>query len=196
MAQDSSKPDFWETRYRQNITPWDAGRVPGALVRFTARHAARGRVLIPGCGTGYEVRHLAQAGFQVTAIDFSEAALEAARRELGPHSHLLRRADFFGFEGDETKFDAIYERAFMCALPRRVWTDWAGRVAQLLKPGGLLFGVFFFDSNAKGPPFGISPEELGALLAADFTRIEDEPVEDSLPVFAGKERWQVWRRRS
>jgi len=194
MAQDSSKPEFWETRYRQNVTPWDAGRVPGALERFIARHAARGRVLIPGCGTGYEVRHLAQAGFQVTAIDFSEAALEAARRELGPLSHLLRRADFFGFEGDGIGFDAIYDRAFLCALPRRVWTDWAGRVAQLLRPGGLLFGVFYFDNLAKGPPFGIAHEELKALLAADFTRIEDEPVEDSLPVFAGKERWQVWRR--
>jgi len=194
MAQDSSKPDFWDTRYRQNVTPWDAGRVPVALERFTARHAARGAALVPGCGTGYEVRRLAQAGFQVTAIDFSEAALEAARRELGPLAHLLRRADFFGFEGDETKFDAIYERALLCALPRRVWTDWAGRVAQLLRPGGLLFGVFFFDANPKGPPFGIAPEALDALLAANFTRTEDEPVEDSLPVFAGKERWQVWRR--
>ena len=194
MAQDSSKPEFWETRYRQNVTPWDAGRVPGALERFTARQAARGTVLVPGCGTGYEVRHLAQAGFRVTAIDFSEAALEAARRELGPLSHLLRRADFFGFEGDDTKFDAIYERALLCALPRRVWPDWAKRVAQLLVPGGLLFGLFFFDDNAKGPPFGIAPQELDALLGAHFARIEDDPVDDSLPAFAGKERWQVWRR--
>jgi len=27
-------------------------------------------------------------------------------------------------------------------------------------------------------------------------RIEDAPVGDSIPVFEGKERWQVWRRRS
>ena len=196
MAQDSSRPDFWDTRYRQNITPWDAGRVPAALQRFVARHTGRGRVLVPGCGTGYEVRELARTGFDVTAIDFSEAALEAARRELGPLAHLVRFADFFDFEGDAPPFDAIYERAFLCALPRRLWSDWARRAAQLLRPGGLLFGLFFFDDNVKGPPFGIAAADLDALLSGDFERLEDEPVEDSLPVFAGKERWQVWRRKS
>jgi SAM-dependent methyltransferase len=195
MAQDSSKPDFWDSRYRQNVMPWDAGRVPAALERFTARHAARGRVLVPGCGTGYEVRLLAQTGFEVSAIDFSEAAVEAARRELGPLADLVRPADFFGFEGDTQPFDAIYERAFLCALPRRIWADWERRTAQLLRSGGLLFGVFFFDSNAKGPPFGIGAADLQALLGGDFERIEDEPVEDSPPVFEGKERWQVWKRR-
>jgi len=195
VAQDSSKPDFWDSRFRQNVIPWDAGGVPVALSRFIVRHEGRGRVLVPGCGTGYEVRELAQAGFDVTAIDFSEAALDAARRELGPHSHLVRFADFFGFEGDAVPFDAIYERAFLCALPRRNWGDWERRTAQLLRPGGLLFGVFFFDSNVKGPPFGIGAADLEALLSGDFERLEDEPVEDSLPVFAGKERWQVWRRR-
>lgn len=195
MAQDSSKPDFWDSRFRQNVTPWDAGGVPAALSRFIARHAGRGRVLVPGCGTGYEVRELAQAGFEVTAIDFSEAAVEAARRELGSLAHLVSFADFFGFEGDDRPFDAIYERAFLCALPRRNWSDWERRTAQLLRPDGLLFGVFFFDSNAKGPPFGIGAADLEALLSGDFERIEDEPVEDSLPVFAGKERWQVWKKR-
>ena len=196
MAQDSSKPDFWDTRFRQNVTPWDAGRVPAALERFVSRHTGRGRVLVPGCGTGYEVRQLAQAGFDVTAIDFSEAALEAARRELGPLAHLVHCADFFGLEGDTPPFNAIYERAFLCALPRRLWSDWARRVAELLRPGGLLFGNFFFDSNVKGPPFGIGQAELDTLLSGDFERIEDEPVEDSIPAFAGRERWQVWRRKS
>ena len=195
MAQDSSRPDFWDTRYRQNITPWDAGRVPAALQRFVARHTGRGRVLVPGCGTGYEVRELAHAGFDVTAIDFSEAAFEAARRELGPLAHLVRIADFFGFEHDTPPFDAIYERAFLCALPRRVWPDWERRAAQLLRPGGLLFGVFYFDDNARGPPFGVAAGQLEALLAPDFERIEDEPVEDSIPAFAGRERWRVWRRK-
>ena len=195
MAQDSSRPDFWDTRFRQNVTPWDAGRVPVALQRFVSRHTGRGRVLVPGCGTGYEVRELAHAGFDVTAIDFSEAALEAARRELGPLAHLVRLADFFGFECDTLPFDGIYERAFLCALPRREWDKWAACAAELVRPNGLLFGFFFFDTSAKGPPFGITAEQLDALLAPDFERIEDEPVEDSVPAFAASERWQVWKRR-
>ncbi|MBI2960964.1 MAG: methyltransferase domain-containing protein [Betaproteobacteria bacterium] len=175
--------------------PWDAGRVPQSLEQFVARHSGRGRVLVPGCGTGYEVRLLAEAGFEVTAIDFSEEAIEAGRRALGSHAHLLRLADFFRFEGDQPHFDAIYERAFLCALPRRIWGDWATRTAALLRPGGLLFGLFYFDNNAKGPPFGIGAAELDALLSPSFDLVENEAVSDSIPAFAGRERWQVWRRR-
>jgi len=46
-----------------------------------------------------------------------------------------------------------------------------------------------------GPPFALhSQPQLYALLAPAFERIEDAPVADSIPVFAGKERWQVWVR--
>ena len=195
MAQDSTQPDFWDRRFRENFTPWDAGGVPAVLTRFAARHPGKGRVLIPGCGSAYEARYLAEQGWQVSAIDFSEAAIEAAQRVLGEWKHLARCADFHGFEGDELPFDAVYERAFLCALPRRAWEGWARRMAEIVRPGGLLMGVFFFDTNQKGPPFGIVPHELDALLAPGFERLEDEPVEDSIPVFKGKERWQVWRRR-
>ena len=57
--------------------------------------------------------------------------------------------------------------------------------------------IFYFDDNAKGPPFGIAPAALDALLGAHFARLEDAavPASDSLPVFRGKERWQVWQRK-
>jgi SAM-dependent methyltransferase len=196
MAQDSTQPDFWEKRFRENATPWDAGGVPEILKRFAERHPDKGRVLIPGCGSAYEARYLAEQGWQVSAIDFSEAAVVAATRVLGRWSHLVRCADFYSFVGDDQPFDAVYERAFLCALPRRAWAEWARRMAQVLRPGGLLFGVFYFDSNQKGPPFGIEPDELEALLVPNFDRIEDEPVEDSIPVFKGRERWQLWRRKA
>jgi thiopurine S-methyltransferase len=68
-------------------------------------------------------------------------------------------------------------------------------MAELLRPGGLLAGYFFVSDEGKGPPFGILAQQLDDLLAPHFTRREDRPVEDSLPVFAGRERWQVWQRR-
>jgi hypothetical protein len=201
MAQDSSRPDFWDTRYAAGVTPWDARRVPPMLAAWVAAHAARlpgARVLIPGCGSGYEVRCFADAGCEVLAIDFSDAAIEAARRELAALGPLVRKADFFGFDGDATPFDVIYERALLCALPRRDWPAWGRRVGALVKPGGLLAGFYYFDGNAKGPPFGIDAPALAALLAPAFDCLEDSTVPDEqcLPVFAGKERWQVWQRRA
>jgi thiopurine S-methyltransferase len=150
---------------------------------------------VPGCGAGYEVRAFAQSGHDVLGIEFSDAAIEAARRELGPLADRVKRADFFAL--DTTPFDVVYERAFLCALPRRVWPQWAARTAVLVRPGGELAGFFFFDDNERGPPFGISAPELGELLSPWFEMSQDVaiPAEDSLAVFKGKERWQVWRRK-
>lgn len=193
MAQDSSKPDFWETRYLQNFMPWDAGFVPQALKTFVDRNRP-GRVLIPGCGSAYEARYLAEAAWKITAIDFSPAAVETAQRTMGRYADRVRLDDFFHFALD-APFDVVYERAFLCALPRKMWQTYADRVTEVLTPRGLLAGYFFYHDEQRGPPFGTSERELTELLGKDFERIADEPVADSIDVFAGKERWQVWRRK-
>jgi hypothetical protein len=80
---------------------------------------------------------------------------------------------------------------------RRLWSAWSERIAQLVAPGGDLAGFFYFDAGERGPPFALhGQEELDALLTPSFERIEDTAVTDSIPVFRGKERWQVWRRHS
>ena len=195
MAQDSSKPDFWDTRFRGGVTPWDAGGVPSILEIWLKKRTAPLRVLVPGCGTGYEVRAFAERGHDVLAIDFSDAALEAARRELGKLASLVRKGDFFSLQ--EGPFDVVYERAFLCALPRSLWPDWGRRIAELVRPGGELAGFFYFDDNQRGPPFGIAPSLLNSFLQENFQLTEklSVPAGQSLPVFQGKEVWQVWRRR-
>jgi hypothetical protein len=115
---------------------------------------------------------------------------------LGPHGGHVRQADFFAPIGG-APFDVVYERALLCALPRRLWSDWARRMAGLVRADGLLAGFFYFDAGERGPPFPLhGQEELDALLAPAFERVEDAPVDDSIDVFRGKERWQVWRRQS
>ena len=191
MSQDSSKPDFWDTRYRDGVTPWDAGRVPPGLVRWLKKQPAGRRVLIPGCGSGYEVQYFADHGDDVLGIDFSEPALSRARRLSLP----VRHADFFALA--EPPFDLVYERTFLCALPRTRWPEWSAHIPKLLRSGGRLAGFFFFDDNERGPPFGISMTRLHELLDRTFTLEEDQavPAEESVPVLSGKERWQVWKRR-
>jgi hypothetical protein len=69
-------------------------------------------------------------------------------------------------------------------------------MADLLPAGALLAGFFFIGTTPKGPPFGIERGELEALLTPFFELLEDEPVTDSIAVFAGRERWLTWRRRA
>jgi hypothetical protein len=195
MAQDSSLPEFWSTRYRHHVTPWDAGKVPAELRHFAATLPALTRILVPGCGSAHEVVFLAQAGMDVLAIDFSPEAVELAQQHAGALADRIRLADFFTFDPGSAPVEVIYERAFLCALPRRLWTHYAERMADLLAPQQRLAGFFFYSDNLKGPPFGTSPQELLDLLDAAFERIEDRPTAEPLPVFQDGERWQVWRRR-
>ena len=194
MAQDSSKPEFWESRYRDNVVPWDAGKVPAALQEYAGSRSPGARVLIPGCGSAYEAAYLSDKGFDVLAIDFSPAAVDVAQKNLGRFGNIVRLADFFAFNFGQS-FDVIYERAFLCALPPQMWSQYAPRTAQLLRPGGELAGFFFFQETERGPPFGTTPDSLHALLDSGFALVEDKAVTDSIPVFQGAERWQVWRRR-
>lgn len=192
--RDPTSPGFWDERFERGFTPWDRGGVPQALRDFVAREGRPLTTLVPGCGAAYELVLLAEAGWDATAIDFSPAAVATARAKAGQWAGRIVEADFFSWQ-PARPLDLIYERAFLCALPRAMWPRVAARWAELLAPGARLAGFFFFDDNPKGPPFGIAPEQLDALLAPWFDCIEDACVTDSIPVFDGKERWKVWQRR-
>lgn len=202
-TRDPSQAAFWDERFAANFTPWDQGAVPPALGRWLARAALApgARVLVPGCGSAYEAAFLDAAGFAVLSIDIAEAALARARAVLPADvaGRVLRKADFFAFAAEP--FDAIYERAFLCALPPRLWPAYAARCAELLEPDGWLAGLFFIDpappEPRRGPPFAMTRAELDALLAPAFECTGDQaiPSGESIVVFAGRERWMVWRRR-
>lgn len=194
QQRDPLSPAFWDERFARAFTPWDRGGVPLALRRFIDASARPLRTLIPGCGTAHELVALAEAGWDATAIDFSPAAVALARAAAGPWAACIEQADFLAWQ-PAAPLELIYERAFLCAVPRALWPKVAARWAQLLAPGALLAGFFFFDDAPKGPPFGIGRAGLDALLLGHFDCIDDAPVEDSIPVFADKERWMVWRRK-
>lgn len=189
-------PDFWDKRFAAGATPWDHGSAPAELEALLPPPASAmpPRILVPGCGHAREAAWLDQRGWAVTALDFAPAAIAAAREVLGEWGGELRCADFFDFPV-EAPYDVVYERAFLCALPRKLWPGYGPRAAELVRPGGYLAGFFFFSDEPKGPPFGIGVAEQEALLFPWFERIADAPAQAPIPVFAGGEHWQVWRRR-
>ncbi|HEV2436187.1 MAG TPA: methyltransferase domain-containing protein [Verrucomicrobiae bacterium] len=192
VEQDPSKQDFWDRRYEAGKTPWDSHGVPGQVKSYIA-DAQPGRILIPGCGSGYEVAAFHAAGWSVTAIDFSSVAVERAKNLLGPLGDCVVLGDFFRYPFGESVFDVVYERTFLCALPPRLWPDYASRMRQLIRPGGKLIGFFLYGDEPEPPPYPMAESQAMELFGCEFTRTQDIPLTDSLPVFAGKERWQEWK---
>jgi SAM-dependent methyltransferase len=193
-SRDPLAPAFWDERFDRRFTPWERGAAPPELRAFVAQAPKPLAVLAPGCGSAHELALMLEAGWDATAIDFSPSAVARAQALAGQWADRIVQADFFTY-APPRPLDLVYEQAFLCALPRARRPDVAARWAGLLAPGGLLAGYFFFDDVPKGPPFGIAREELEALLAPHFECVADQAVPDSIPVFAGKERWMEWRRR-
>ena len=194
-SSDSNQPDFWTVRYAAGKTPWDFGGVPSALKSFLERSFVPGSVLIPGCGSVYEIKSFHAAGYDISAIDFSPAAIEQAKRVLGVLAERVILGDFFTHDFGERRFDLIYERTFLCSMTPSRWPEYVNRMAELLSPGGRLIGVFLYGQrSSSGPPFPLTEREAEHLFKKRFERVRSEAMTDSLPLFRDMERWQEWHK--
>jgi hypothetical protein len=194
-SSDSNQPDFWNVRYASGNTPWDFGGVPLALKLFLERSSGSGKVLIPGCGSGYEVQAFHAAGYDVSAIDFSSAAVEQAKRVLGPLAERVILGDFFTYDFGQQRFDLIYERTFLCSMTPSRRPDYVNRTADLLSPGGGLIGVFLYGQpSSSGPPFPLTEHEAAKLFKKRFELVRSEAMTDSMRLFRDRERWQEWQK--
>lgn len=74
---------FYETIYRYFRAPWDIG--PRAELRSLVEsgRVQPGRAIDLGCGAGANSIYLAQKGFEVTGVDYAQAAIEKARSRAG-----------------------------------------------------------------------------------------------------------------
>ena len=190
---DSARPAFWNQRYASGETPWTLQAIPATLRSFVKKTQTRGTVLIPGCGTDHAVlQFFRTAGFDVTAIDFSTAAVAQIKKALRNFDGKIIGGDFFTFDF-QSRFDLIYERTFLCALPPQKWPHYAKRVARLLRPGGKLAGIFFYGTEPEPPPYPLSDARAAEIFGKYFRLIRDVKIADSVAMFAGRERWQEWQ---
>jgi hypothetical protein len=132
----------------------------------------------------------------VTAIDFSLVAVDYMQKALPNVRDRIIFGNFFTHDFGRAAFDVVYERTFLCSLPPRLWNDYVARVAELLKPRGLLAGFFFYGEESDPPPYPLTESKASELFDGRFDLLRSEPVTDSLPFFAGCERWQEWQLRS
>ncbi|SEP07215.1 methyltransferase domain-containing protein [Aquisalimonas asiatica] len=179
MATDQA--NYWHQRWLEGKTGWDRGDASPALRRWLdAGHMTPGRILVPGCGNGYEVDLLAAHGFSVTALDIVPEPLAALRERLAARGLTadVVEGDVFTYMHPDGPFDAVYEQTCLCAFDPALRPDYAERLRQWVRPGGTLYALFAQTPWRNGPPFHSSPEQMRALFTdadwiwpaeADFT---------------------------
>jgi SAM-dependent methyltransferase len=194
--EDSFRTQFWVKRWEREKQSWDLGHIPPNLAAFLTRSSsAPASVLVPGCGSGYEVRAFHEAGHDVEAIDFSGPAVAHARELLGPLGERIIHGNFFKHDFGEKRYSLIYERGFLCSFAPAHWEDYVSRMAGLLSPGGRLVGLFLYGDEPEPPPYPLTDETASALFGRSFRLVNAEAAAaDSVPVYEGKERWQEWKK--
>ena len=182
------KADFWEARYANDETGWDAKAPTTPFVAFfeTLKNKEV-RILIPGCGNAYEGELLWRLGFKNTyLLDYAEAPREnfLTRVPSFPANQFLL-GDFFELKG---KYDFIFEQTFFCALEPKLRSDYAKKMYDLLEPNGHLVGLMFtFPLTEVGPPFGGSAKEYQTYFEPYFDFCTFEPCRNSIKPRMGKE---------
>jgi SAM-dependent methyltransferase len=192
----------WEKRWQAGQTGWDLGAASPPLIEYADQippEKRDRRVLIPGCGNGYEAIHLLENGFSdVTMVDIAPTAVERLQKRLdgavpGWQNHLqVLCADFFTLEGP---YDLILEQTFFCALEPVQRPDYVQKMHSLLAPGGTLAGVLFDRDFEGGPPFGGHSEEYRALFEPLFEITTLAPCYNSIPPRANAEVFVLLRKK-
>lgn len=83
---------FYEVIYRYFRAPWDIGAREELVDLVDSGRIEPCRAIDLGCGTGANAIYLAQKGFEVTGVDYAEAAIEKAMaraREAGVHVEFI-----------------------------------------------------------------------------------------------------------
>ena len=150
--------------------PWDSGIPAPELVRAIAGRPP-GRALDLGCGTGTNVRYLAEHGWQATGIDFVPRAIAQARRKLRGREGAAQL-----LVGDVTQleklplagpFDLALDLGCFHSLSAGGRQRYASGLAHWLAPRGIYLLYAWQPDPAQGL-WGIPREDVIATFAHGF----------------------------
>lgn len=192
-------PAFWAHFWTHGVTPWDIGRAHPVLddeADALADGLATRDAFVPGAGRGHDALRLADAGWRVTAVDFSPEAASCVAHALSALGGTFLVRDVFDVDVS-AGFDLWWEHTFLSALPPTHHRAWADTAARAVRPGGRLAALLFpTDKPAAdgGPPYRVDLPLVDRLLDGTFTRERDRPVAAGTGHRSFGQHYGVWRR--
>lgn len=203
--------DAWLTRWQEGRTGFHRSAVHADLIEHIASLLPTpGRILVPLCGKSLDLGWLVAQGCEVVGVELSPLAAQQYHEAAGITPEIHQEGDFTVwrspglsywvgdfFQLPPGRFDAVWDRAAMVALPPHLRDRYTACIkAQLGAGGRLLLNCLTYDLPRDQPPFSITDDEVrrhyGA--AGTLTKLSDE---DRL---ADEPRWleagmQMFRRR-
>jgi len=189
--------EYWSTRYKQQRMGWDVGEITTPIKEYIDQLEDKTiSILVPGCGSGYEVKYLYDQGFvNVKVIDISPEPFKTLIPQCPNwEKEAFIIGDFFDHEG---AYDLILEQTFFSSLPPGLRQAYADKMQELLVPAGKLVGVLFNVSlGIDNPPFGGNKAEYEGFFEQGFNADVFDECYNSIPPRAGAELFINLHKRS
>jgi SAM-dependent methyltransferase len=164
-----------ELSQQEQVALWDRrAKMPDMLLtapdaelleRLDGLEAKHRQAVDLGCGCGRHVLALAQLGWRVTGVDWSEEALSQARRLLAEHEQVATyvKADFRRPPLDSGRYSLAVATNALQHSDRAGIRRSIGEIKRLLKPGGLAI-LSLPAMSAAPPPFWGHWPERGTII--------------------------------
>lgn len=160
--------DEWENRWQAGQTGWDRGQTSPALQYWLDSGEIQPcRILVPGCGNGYEVLSLADGGYEAVGVDVASTPVANLQTLLADNKLQADVVQANVLEWQPGKpFDAIYEQTCLCALNPKFWEQYEQKLYGWLVDGGKLLAQFMQTGREGGPPFHCAMPDMRELFDA------------------------------
>lgn len=161
---------YAEARGSIDCVPWEDGRAHPALVSWLNVIAPSlircgSRVAVVGCGLGDDARELLKRGYDVTAFDCSQTAIQWARQIDPDNAHCYQCADLFNPDPHwRHRFDLVVEVHTLQALTPASQPIGLHAIAELMTPHGHLLVITEAATEPvpleAGPPWPLTERQL------------------------------------
>jgi thiopurine S-methyltransferase len=190
----------WLSRWEQGKIGWHETQGNPGLRKFWPKLDQGSRVLVPLCGKSPDLLWLAEQGCDVTGVELSEIAAEDFFNEAGirfeqemhngqswyrgvEKNITIVCGDYFQFT--DLRFDALYDRAALVAVPPSQRSVYIKHTKSLLHAGApvLLVTLEYDQSKAGGPPFSVLADEVRAFWPGIQRVFACDDIDDCPPKF-------------
>ena len=198
---DVSSDKFWNQCYIDNKTGWDIGTATPVFKKWADSLPKKSKILVPGAGNGYDPLYFSSLGHDVTAIDFSEAAIKSIKQKANSKNLKINvlRYDFFDLKNKfKDEFDFIVEYTFFCAIDPQKRLDYINIACDLLKDDGYLIGLFLplnKGLSEGGPPFAVKENEIKSKFSKKFNLIDSYTHPLSIDARKNNEKYFIFKKK-
>jgi len=166
------------------VVPWDVAEPHFVLAEWAHGRPLDGagrRALVVGAGLGRDAEFIAGFGFDTTAFDIAQSAVDDARRRHTGSAVHYRQADLLDPPAEwRHAFDLVVESLTVQALPDPPRGSAIAQVPRFVAPGGTLLVVAAGREDDEppepGPPWPLVRAEIEAFASDGIQAVLIEPL--------------------